>query len=775
MRERVGDRECLILGAYLHDIGKFEQRARKHVDYDREDRAELGDRGLHSILTEEFIKKHLPDVFSMAASIAFYHHRPIEGTLSEIVARADSISAEIDRTGRDEKGDPRRERLIPVLSTLSIEGRGPGSSDYRFPLVPLTSDSERVIPTSVEGEDVEKVREEYEKLWSMFVKEFDSVVSMFDFGEKFNFRNFIFTIDSLMKKYAWCVPSAIYESIPDISLYDHARTTAAVADCIYMAGNREEFILLGGDFSGIQNFIYELRSPSEVRGEIAKRLRGRSFSLFLLAESLTHYIMEELDLYAPSVLWSGGGNFELLLPGTDEVMEKLDELVLEVEKYFFEEFRGRLSVNFGVVKVSGGENLADFRAVRSDLWKEINRSKKRKFLRLMAQSDLDLSSSLGRDVCRVCGVDVPGEYPICERCEKEVDLGKKIPRLKNLVLLKNKWEGADIVFSKLNCSWLIDTDGRLSSSIPYGSLVVSVNPEKEIVTHESVFSVIKNGGGVGFKFIGNAVPWKEEEKDQLIMEFNDMASEASGASYIGVLRMDVDNLGLLFTAGLGDGKISRLASLSTQIDYFFSSRLNTLCETAGEGKVYITYSGGDDLFLVGPWDKTIELATRIRDELGRYSCHNPAVTISGGVFISRPSFPINKSSEGARDMLERAKRRKEKDALRLMGETLSWEDAIRVLDLVNRFLLHVRGEKEVPRSIFQRILGFYEEMGESKKFVLPRLVYLVTRKGEKFSPEVRELFLRDLIGMGDLVPLVCRLVLMFTREKKEKQKEVENA
>ena len=37
----------------------------------------------------------------------------------------------------------------------------------------------------------------------------------------------------LLEKYLWCVPAQTTNYIPDISLFDHAKTTAAIALCLY--------------------------------------------------------------------------------------------------------------------------------------------------------------------------------------------------------------------------------------------------------------------------------------------------------------------------------------------------------------------------------------------------------------------------------------------------------------------------------------------------------------------------------------------------------------
>ena len=83
-------------------------------------------------------------------------------------------------------------------------------------------------------------------------------------------------------------------TIPDISLYDHLRTTAAIAACIGHELTTETEVdrgaqstrpiqknqttticaLIKGDISGIQNFLYHIQSDGA-----SNQLRGRSFYL----------------------------------------------------------------------------------------------------------------------------------------------------------------------------------------------------------------------------------------------------------------------------------------------------------------------------------------------------------------------------------------------------------------------------------------------------------------------------------------------------------------
>jgi len=102
----------------------------------------------------------------------------------------------------------------------------------------------------------------------------------------------------------------------DVSLYDFARTAAALAVCLDSvqngteeAGDEEPVLLIGADLSGVQDWLYTLSSDGA-----AKSLRGRSVYLQLLMEVIALDLLRELGLPTANLLYVGGGNFYLIVP-----------------------------------------------------------------------------------------------------------------------------------------------------------------------------------------------------------------------------------------------------------------------------------------------------------------------------------------------------------------------------------------------------------------------------------------------------------------------------
>ena len=146
----------------------------------------------------------------------------------------------------------------------------------------------------------------------------------------------------------------------------------------------------------------------------------------------------------------------------------------------------------------------------------------------------------------------------------------------------------------------------------------------------------------------------------------------AGNTKLGVLRMDVDGLGKRFIAGFGS--IGSYQKFSNRLVEFFGEELRKMQSNYRE-YLNIIYSGGDDLFIVGRWDKVIDFAELIHKEV-ESQFGKDGISISGGVAIVSPKFPIAKAAQMAGEAEEAAKQYRdgEKNAFHFLGRTVSWKD-----------------------------------------------------------------------------------------------------
>ena len=313
--------------------------------------------------------------------------------------------------------------------------------------------------------------------------------------------------------------------------------------------------------------------------------------------------------------------------------------------------------------------------------------------------------------------------------------------------------------------------------------------------------------GMNFRFIGNNVPHIIDKKrsDAIMLTFEDISRLAEGGKKLGVLKADVDDLGMIFAIGLKQREkqdqrsVSRIHTLSTFIDRYFAGYLNTLCEEDPyyanicdscqenlkpielednklifkdvnneicdsckkiENEVspfYINYSGGDDLVVIGPWDRLFLLAERIMEEFKSYTGHNPSLTLSAGISIVPPKFPISEAIKQADENLELAKShikstrdplRPLKNSIAAFGECVIWDGddyvefttGFRQLLSFAQDLEHLVKSQQISKSFIYSLLamwkktfqdipdiGTLEEVRNQRKRYMPLLYYQLAR------------------------------------------------
>ncbi len=149
--------------------------------------------------------------------------------------------------------------------------------------------------------------------------------------------------------------------------------------------------------------------------------------------------------------------------------------------------------------------------------------------------------------------------------------------------------------------------------------------------------------------------------------------EYAGESCLGLLRMDVDNLGKRFIEGFHSIREYEVFS-KRLVDFFENEVYKMQQEKEYFDYLNIIYAGGDDLFVVGRWDKIIDFAERIHKETETRFAKD-GISISGGIAIVQPKFPIAKGADLAGKSEESAKQFDggKKNAFNFLGKTVSWD------------------------------------------------------------------------------------------------------
>ena len=734
--------ELLHLAALLHDIGKFRMRRPKQS-------------GQHQEHSYEFVNKDFEEFFSPCGEIfkdAIRHHHPsrypnihpteLEHLIEKQVIVADRLSA-TERAAEDRTGEHyTRSPLVSIPSRL--KGKG-SKKEYRYALRELTITRETIIP----DESVEVNQQVYNTLWETFIDTFGKAAK----AQQHYTPTFYQTLVALLHKYTARIPSATASgagaerTIPDISLYDHLRTTAAIAACIGRELSETEEVdaqlsrknpgkkigmLIKGDISGIQNFLYHILSDGA-----ARQLRGRSFYLQLLTEAIAHWVLRRFDLPITNLLLASGGHFYILAPYT-EAREKLDALRQKISKTLWELHSGDLSCNLADIPLT----TADFSAEKfSGKWKSVSEKvqhrKQKKWSELGPPDMFENLFEPYQNTSNDWGFD---------------ELGTKLREAKYLVAFevpespvpeKRNWRAAMRTFG-----WDVH--------------ICTGTDEKPVVPAEAERSIVYRLGdtellaGVekyqwdalpvsyDFKVFQQVIPYRyDTNNEERVADYDYLANASDGVQWLGALRMDVDDLGKVFSEKkLENATISRLATLSESLRLFFEGYVPQLCREYNKKHdkeiLELIYAGGDDLFIVGGWSALPEIAELIRSEFRQFITGDH-VTLSGGIAIEHKKFPLYQFADRSGRAEDAAKGLKKKNAITFLQKPMAWADFEIARDWHRKFLNAMHAERDrLPTAFLTRLNQIYAD----KERWAWRSLYYFNRIQERYRAQ--KTFLHEL-------------------------------
>jgi len=660
-----------ILAGLLHDIGKFFQRAHDdetvlgsstmNMEHQLCPSKSWGYSHRHVLFSYEFITSlcdHLPDGIEKEkmALAASGHHKP-ENDLQKILQKADVLSSGMKRAS-EEKPDASHFRSTPlkaITSSINI-GKEIPRNDWYHRLKPL--DPAVVFPF-VRSES-SPLTCEYRELWESFVSAWNNNTIR-------DPRGYINRALTILERYTWCIPSATYKVVPDISLFDHSKTTAAIAACLQEAGhNSSPFLFVAGDFSGIQDYIFSITKEG---GGYAKRLRARSFYISLLSEAITLKILQAAGLPLTQRIIHAGGKFVLLLPNTEAISSILQSTLHEIETWLLRKTDGDIRFVF-ITLSSDNDGMMNFDKTLDSLSDNLREMKNAPFKDVLTNGDTwNVGKFLRpaiveseRGVCATCGrhparhlykgdtAEEEAAY-ICDLCRFDFDLGRKLPK-SEWVSFSMSGPGYEIL-PGIYCDLCQDvTDMRSYKVLLLKNIAGAIDAPPDMP--------------ISSAFTARHIPMAPNNTAPLT--FDDIAKKATGIPRLAYLKGDVDNLGYIFrngfqrqqpdrddTASITIKSISRITGLSRMLDVFFAGYVNHLLESDSYRSVYTVYAGGDDFLCIGPWNVMIDLASRLEEDFRDYCCHNPNWSLSMGLTLAGAHTPVLNAVDMTDDYLKSAK------------------------------------------------------------------------------------------------------------------------
>lgn len=770
----------IALAAYLHDLGKLAERARLEVSQDDLDthvqmycpRHEKAGKqwythkhAAYTALAFNVIEEHLPalkgaDFFPFAScssrdaddslvNAAAKHHKP-ENFLQWVIATADRVASGFERdsfeqynnsedkteTGRNHY-QARQLSLLEAIRIHNDDNKILSGKDlkYRQPLRSLTPENLFPQPREqAECDDDKKAQQEYRDIWNTFLKDLELIPE----SHRYNLALWLDHFDTLWRIHTHAIPSATAFNVkPDVSLYDHSRTTAALATALWRyhherdhdrnaaAANmksgsdwsEEKFLLVQGDFFGIQNFIFAGDSDASHKNA-ARLLRGRSLYVSLLAEAAALKVLDALDLPATSQILNAAGKFLIVAPNTPATIEALQQTQKHINAWFLEHTYAQSGLGLAWIPAScqqfvSRKGQGGFRDLIKALFASLERAKYQSFDLLGENAPSPVFTNYLAQVGEAGGLcqytgwgpgthpDKDGDKRISTLAKDQIQIGDFISGKRERLAITRHPLSTDnnslrlpIFGYHLHFTNNEEATGRFGREASNGNL-------RRLIDFSLADSTIPTAWhGYARRNINGYVPifnqedinnnWryadiKEEESSKLgaLKTLNHLACEdlrlnpesqdqkkVIGIQALGILKGDVDNLGAIFQKGLEDPTFARMAGLSRQMDSFFSSYLPWLCQQKYPN-TYTVFAGGDDFFLIGPWYSLIRLALELRAQFQNYCANNPDLHFSAGIALAKPGLPIPQLARMTEDALEKAK--KNKNSVHLLGETLSWQ------------------------------------------------------------------------------------------------------
>lgn len=231
-------------------------------------------------------------------------------------------------------------------------------------------------------------------------------------------------------------------------------------------------------------------------------------------------------------------------------------------------------------------------------------------------------------------------------------------------------------------------------------------------------------------------------------DFEWIAKKSDGDSKLAALKLDVDNLGKLFR----DRSEEDYKKLSDALKNFFNGKLLQLIwELEMQQNIYVVFSGGDDCFLIGSWNKIFDLSIELRkrfydfqDELKAriVSLPEDEITFSAGIVVFQPHYPMLQLAYEAEDALSASKRSDYKNSITVFDKTLTWNDFENAQKLKNVFVDLINNPDERNReskSLLQIFRMIYPVNNELPK--VWRLKYYLRRNVKGRNAEIiRKIF-----------------------------------
>jgi len=758
------DASCRVaFAALLHDLGKFAERAalpdidRARLDAHltqycpfREGRYHSHRHAAWTALLLDTIEQNAPDLIrgdvspfarrhgdaditDSLVNAAAMHHKP-DTFLQWIIATADRVASGFERdefdqyNASEDKTDTGRNhyqaRQLSLLEQIRLAAAPTakttaGSLNWRYPLTPLSPMALFPVPRQgYEPEQDAPAQAEYRRLWEQFIGALTAIPK----SHRQQWPLWLDHFDTAWQCFTHAIPAATAFGVkPEVSLYDHSKTTAALATALWRwhdahqhSGgaavaalktradwDEKRFLLVQGDFFGIQDFIFA--DGSQTKQSAARLLRGRSFQVSLFTELAALKVLEACDLPPTAQIINAAGKFLIIAPNTREIRERLSAVRQELNTWFLQHSFGLAGLGLVSLPASCNDFRKDnFGQLMQSLFAELEDAKLQRFD--LTQGAAVFPVSYPHGVCPYNDKLPADDRKSAPLSRDQIKLGTQLARQDRLLIARHGADlkaGSVVLLETPIFGYQIGFTGDEDVSGKFGALASQGQLLRcwDFSLPETLDAPLWHG--YARRYINAYVPhfgevdaWTRERYGQLADDsdfpiapdqpksLNHIACEDrqprtdrqgwQGQVALMTLKGDVDNLGQIFQKGLAEPTFAKMAALSRQINAFFAVWLPAYC-ARHYPDTYTVFAGGDDFFLIGPWRSTQKLAADMAAHFKTFVAENPEIHFSAGLVMSKPGLPIHTLAAQAEAALEAAKG-EGKNAVTLFGQHILWAE-----------------------------------------------------------------------------------------------------
>ncbi|MCG2864211.1 MAG: hypothetical protein L7G99_07300 [Vulcanisaeta sp.] len=546
--------------------------------------------------------------------------------------------------------------------------------------------------------------------YGTIVNELDKYVESLG-GLRLDWELLITTLISIAKSTLTYVP---YSTCGDGNTYSAYAVAHAAAAYASTAFSKDKYVIVVADIVGIQDIISRINRTEKAM----RQLKGRSILINLLQHAVATRLIRDInrklgvDALSPvNVLVNTGGEVVMLIPAIDE--DVLNGVIEELEDEVAREFEGRVRV---VVARSRVHSISDnFGDALGEAYGERDNRRYGRWKKFIIN---------GKDLCDMC--HMPTERPIrvdnqtlCPFCALAHRIGGVSRRLGTLAEVASpvNQPGCESM-SILGINYVVCLEGVRLGVVP--RIIYDLD-------RLSISSAI-NAGHALF-FLNTRMPTDEFGE---LKSFEDLGSVAV------TVKSDANKMGDL------KSKVSKLGAAQYVL---FSQLLITIFDAYGamlymntpnySDSVFIVYSGGDDLVVVGN-HYALDYLVRIVKRANEFG-----INVASGAMVHDARLPIYLVWHDTEERLNRAKD---------MGRD---ESLVYLLDTgKSPVILNIDRVRDVVNYIEQRHAWAGElegEEGEASRTLMYKVTTHLTRMYDLLW-EMREV-LRDKRGSKDLTRL----------------------